>query len=260
MPLWGLLAYDLIGMVLRLLHVELAGHVLEIACGLLTLAGVGFALTARDRGVEFVRDDMVEFRKVLAAHSFSWIGVQTMFVYMIAFVQFRFPTLDADAGGRVLSVSFLMLNAVGAAMPAFVLEPLTRRFGQIGVHSTCLATMAAGFAGVYAFGSTPAIVYALMAVMGIGWAAIVSLPFAIMSQRVDQSQIGLYMGVFNLSVVLPQLLVSLGVGTLVSRVADKGVIFLIGATTLAISSLAWLFVRRSTAPHGAAAIAPAVAH
>ena len=260
MPLWGLLAYDLIGMVLRLLHVELAGHALEVACGLVTLAGVAYTLTARDRGVEFVREDMVEFRKVLAAHAFSWIGVQTMFVYMIAFVQFRFPTLDADAGGRVLSVSFLMLNAVGAAMPAFVLEPLTRRFGQIGVHSTCLATMAAGFAGVYAFGTTPAIVYALMAVMGIGWAAIVSLPFAIMSQRVDQAQIGLYMGVFNLSVVLPQLLVSLGIGTLVSRVADKGVIFLIGATTLAISSLAWLFVRRSTAPHGAAVVAPAVAH
>jgi hypothetical protein len=43
------------------------------------------------------------------------------------------------------------------------------------------------------------VLYLLMALMGIGWAAIVSLPFSIMSQRVDQSRIGLYMGVFNLS-------------------------------------------------------------
>jgi maltose/moltooligosaccharide transporter len=78
--------------------------------------------------------------------------------------------------------------------------------------------------------------------MGIGWAAIVSLPFAIMSQRVDQSQIGLYMGVFNLSVVLPQLVVSFGVGTLVSRLHDKGAIFLIGAISLGLSALAWRFV------------------
>jgi len=75
--------------------------------------------------------------------------------------------------------------------------------------------------------------------MGIGWAAIVSLPFSIMSQRVDPSRIGLYMGVFNLSIVLPQLVVSLGVGTLVNNVADKGVIFLIGAVSLALAALAW---------------------
>jgi ABC-type spermidine/putrescine transport system permease subunit II len=81
--------------------------------------------------------------------------------------------------------------------------------------------------------------YPLMAVMGIGWAAIVSLPFSIMSQRVDPSRIGLYMGVFNLSIVLPQLVVSLGIGTFVSAVADKGAIFLIGAVSLGLSALAW---------------------
>ena len=52
-------------------------------------------------------------------------------------------------------------------------------------------------------------IFLLMAVVGIGWGAIVSLPFAIMSQRVRQREMGLYMGLFNLSVVLPQLVVSL---------------------------------------------------
>jgi MFS family permease len=87
-------------------------------------------------------------------------------------------------------------------------------------------------------------VYAVMALAGIGWAAIVSLPFAIMSQRVDESQIGLYMGIFNLSVVLPQLVASLGIGMLLTALPDKGAVFLIAAGSLAVSALIWLFVRR----------------
>jgi maltose/moltooligosaccharide transporter len=257
LPLWGVLAYDVVAMALRILHVEGHSLALEAACAVATLVVLAITLTARDRGVEFVREDLVEFRKVLAAHAFSWIGVQTMFVYMIAFVQQRFPALSADGAGAVLSTSFGVLSAVGAIMPALVLEPLTRRYGQIGVHSACLGTMALGFAGVYALGTAPWIIYALMALMGVGWAAIVSLPFAIMSQRVDQSRMGLYMGVFNLSVVLPQLLVSLGIGTLVGRVADKGLIFLIGAAALGVSSIAWLFVRRSAEFSPLAARAPA---
>jgi MFS family permease len=102
------------------------------------------------------------------------------------------------------------------------------------------------------------VLYVFMAVMGVGWAAIVSLPFAIMSQHVEQSRIGLYMGVFNLAVVLPQLMVSLGIGTLVSRVEDKGVVFLVGALTLALSGTAWLMVRRDGQPSTAAA--PRAAH
>jgi hypothetical protein len=93
--------------------------------------------------------------------------------------------------------------------------------------------------------------------MGIGWAAIVSLPFSIMSQRVDQSRIGLYMGVFNLSIVLPQLVVSLGVGAFVGRMADKGVIFLIGAVSLGLAAIAWRSVAAETA---APAPAPVVSN
>jgi len=238
-PLWAFLLYNVVAMALKLAGVQPPGVWLEAACVAFAALLFWQTLTARSRGAEFARQDLVDFRKVLAANSLSWIGVQTMFVYMIAFVQQRFPALDADATGKVLATSFLALNAVAAALPALVLLPLTKRYDVVKVHSACLAVMAAGFAGVYLFGHSTALLYLLMAVMGIGWAAIVSLPFSIMSQRVDPSRIGLYMGVFNLSIVLPQLVVSLGVGTLVSSVADKGVIFLIGAVSLALAALAW---------------------
>ena len=243
-PLWAILAYNVIAMALKLAGVQPPGLWLEVITAVLTLFLFWQTLTAQSRGAGFARQDLTDFRKVLAANALSWIGVQTMFVYMIAFVQQRFPDLDGDATGRVLSTSFLALNAVAAALPALVLLPLAKRYDVVRVHSACLAVMAAGFAGVYLFAHGTALLYLLMALMGIGWAAIVSLPFSIMSQRVDASRIGLYMGVFNLSIVLPQLVVSLGVGTFVNGVEDKGAIFLIGAVSLALAALAWRSVSR----------------
>jgi maltose/moltooligosaccharide transporter len=238
-PLWGFLLYDVVAMGLKLAGVNLPGHVLEVGCGMFAIALIWRTLATKDRDPLHARTTLTDYRKVLAANSLSWIGMQTMFVYMIAFAQQRFPGLDDEGTGKLLSTSFLALNAVAALLPAMVLLPLARRFGVVRIHALCLASMAAGFGGVYLFAHTPAMLYLLMAFMGIGWAAMVSLPFSIMSQRVDPSRIGLYMGVFNLSIVLPQLVVSLGIGTFVGATADKGFIFVIGAIGMALSAVAW---------------------
>jgi MFS family permease len=258
-PLWPFAIYAVVAMGLKL--TGNASHPLWIEAGFAALA-IGFivhALMERQPAPNTAREDLPAFRKVLAAHALSWIGVQTMFVYMIAFVQQRFPGLDDDGAGRLLSTSFLVLNAVGALMPAFVLNPLARRFGEVHVHAASLALMALGFAFVYFAGHSAAAVYVGMAVMGLGWGAIVSLPFAIFSQCVAPARIGLYMGVFNLSVVLPQLAVSLGVGMLIERLPDKGSVFLVGAATAALSAVAWMAVKRvplAGAPAGAGAASP----
>ncbi|MCB0598299.1 MAG: MFS transporter, partial [Phaeodactylibacter sp.] len=75
------------------------------------------------------------------------------------------------------------------------------------------------------------------------WAATVSLPFAIMSQKVDQSKMGLYMGLFNLSVVLPQLVASLGVGQIIGQMEDKSITFVVCALVLAVSAVSWMLVK-----------------
>jgi len=56
---------------------------------------------------------------------------------------------------------------------------------------------------------------------------------------------GLFMGVFNLSVVLPQLFVSLVLGTFVQNAGNKNIIFIISAISLAVSALLWLMVHDS---------------
>jgi MFS family permease len=226
-PLWAFLVYDVYAMGRR------------IACGVATVLLVIHTLLQKDRPGG---DGLASFRKVMAANSFSWIGIQSTFVFLIAFLQQELPDLPDIELGRVGSTSFLVLNAVGAALPALVLMPIAHRIGRIKTHVICMAFMTVGYIALYFNGHSPLQVYALMAVLGIGWAAIVSLPFAIVSQKVRQAKMGLYMGLFNLSIVLPQLVVSLGVALIVSRAEDKSVIFAISAGALALATLTWSFV------------------
>jgi maltose/moltooligosaccharide transporter len=181
--------------------------------------------------------------RIYFAHGFSWIGVQTMFVYIIAYIQQKMNPATETETGQIIAISFLVLNAVGFILPAFVLEPITEKIGRVKTHLSCVAVMAVGYFGIVAIGQSPLTMYILMAVVGVGWAAIVSLPFAIMSEKVDEGRMGFFMGIFNLSVVLPQLIVSLVIGYFILEASDKSLIFIISGVTLSLSALLWLLVK-----------------
>jgi maltose/moltooligosaccharide transporter len=245
-PLWGFLIYDAYAMTLRLAGIKTEHFYAEIVCGILTLVLVARTLFAKP-AIGGAADHHLEFRKVLAAHSFSWIGIHTTFVYMIIFVQQQFPLLNDIDAGRTVSLSFMILNVVGALLPLFVLQPLSERIGRVATHTWALGVMAAAYLALYLIGGSQLTVYLLIAFVGVGWASIVSLPFAIMSHKVESDQMGVYMGLFNLSVVLPQLTVSLGVAVAISRAADKDAIFLISAIAVALSTFAWTRVSEQDA-------------
>ena len=240
-PLWGFLVYDIYAMGRRLLGSVPDHYYAEYACAIVTLILTVQALT--DKGRPGEKNDIAPFRRVIAAHSFSWVGIQTMFVFMIAFLQYQLPNLSDIDTGRVGSTGFLVLNAVGALLPALVLMPIANRIGLVRTHASCIWFAAAGYLGLWLFGTSPILIFAFMGVVGIGWAAMVSLPFAIVSQKVSQSRMGLFMGLFNLSVVLPQLVVSLGVALLVSRAPDKSIVFALSMVCMFLSAIAWGFVK-----------------
>jgi MFS family permease len=232
-PLWGFLVYDLYAITLRILGIEHQHYYAELVCGALTIVLIARSLFDRSPG------RFTAFRKVLAAHSFSWVAVQTMFVYMFVYLLDVLPTLDETTLGQIQNKGWLVITIVSAILPAFVLEPITERIGRIKTHVGCLAAMAAGYASLYFLGSDTTTFYVLMILVGVGWASIISLPFAIMSEQVEKTEMGLYMGLFNLSVVLPQLVASLGVGLALSRADNPNIMFVICAVAVAVSALAW---------------------
>jgi len=198
-----------------------------------------------------------ELIKIYMANAFSWIGVQTMFVFMFAYAsQMLFNTTDASSlsdeqnieTGQIISYSFLILNAVGALLPALFLEPLARRFGRINVQSTCILLMSLAYLFIVLYGKDVTSLYLLMAMAGIGWAAIVSLPFAIMSEKVNKTRMGLFMGIFNMSIVIPQLIVSLIISHFIADAENKKIIFEISAVSLFLSFLMWRWVKEKRKP------------
>lgn len=244
-PLWGFLIYSVYGVIKRLSGIQTTNYYPEIACVVITFFFIIYTLLQKEADKSKEEAGIIGFKKVLAAHSFTWIGIQTMFVYMFAYVQYKMPTLDALKMGQVVSISFLILNVTGALLPVAILEPLTRKIGRARTHALCIASMAVSYFALIPFGVSPMMIYVIMAFIGIGWASTISLPFAIMTQKVGSNKIGLYMGLFNLAVVLPQLVASLGVGQAVSIIENKNVIFLICGATLAISAALWFTLKDS---------------
>jgi maltose/moltooligosaccharide transporter len=251
-PLWGFLIYAIYGITAKLANYHPGNFLPEIICAVITLIFILKSLLAKAQPGDAVANGIVTYKKILAAHSFTWIGVQTMFVYLFAYVQFKVFNQTADAKisqeinaqlGRVISISFLIFNAVAAVLPAFVLEPITHKLGRVKTHMFCIFSMAISYALMYFLGFTPTAIYIIMALLGIGWSSTISLPFAIMSQQIDQSRMGLFMGLFNLSVVLPQLVASLGIAQVINAAPDKSIIFIISTVCLAISAFLWILVK-----------------
>lgn len=193
----------------------------------------------------------LEFLKICFAHAFTWVGVQTMFIYSFAYVKQEIMGFDvseeissdlSNSIGFQVGVAFAILNTVGFLLPITVLEPMAKRIGRVRTHTLALVVMAIGYGLLVFFGQSMTSLFVLMAVVGVGWSAVVSLPFAIMSNVVNQKRMGLMMGLFNLSVVLPQIVASL-LGGFLEHQADKSTIFMVSAIALTLSAVAWLLVK-----------------
>lgn len=246
-PLWGFLAYSVYASFLHLTDKQVSHYWGELVALLVTLFFVFETLFKKESKLSDTEAKHLGFKKVLAAHSFSWIGIQTMFVFTYAFLQQKMPSLD-DAGlGQTISYSFAILNAVAALLPALILAPLAIKFGRIKVHASALLVTAAAYLIIAIFVDVPWLMYVMMAFAGVGWSAVVSLPFAIMSEKVEQAKMGLYMGLFNLSVVLPQLVVSLGIGLFLKKVDDTSATYFVCAAAMFISAISWLMVKEQQA-------------
>ena len=247
---WGVMAY-LIG--------AFAGNDVLISIGViivLLFSVMPIFFIKEDRKLEVkaqeqaaTSTDWGQLWRIYFAHGFSWLGVQSMFVFIIAFITQHIVPAGAgaaDASGHVIAIAFAVMNTVGFLLPALVLEPVSERIGRVKTQMLCIAIMAAGYFLIAFWARSPMALYVLMAVVGIGWSAVVSLPFAIMSEKVDKSRMGFFMGIFNLSVVLPQLMTT-GVGYVLKDALDKSILFVICGVCLAISAALWALVSEKPA-------------
>jgi len=145
---------------------------------------------------------------------FTWPGLFLMWFYYSVAVAYNVFGATGDTDPRFgdgrdfagLTLSFY--NVVTFAF-AFLLPSIADRLGRKTTHSLCLLAGAAGLISV-AFVSNKYMLYGCMTGVGIAWASILSMPYAMLSPVLPKHKIGIYMGIFNFFIVLPEILASLG--------------------------------------------------
>jgi len=127
---------------------------------------------------------------------------------------------------------------------AFTLPSLANRWGRKAVHTIALICGGIGLNSVF-FISSKWLLFASMAGVGVAWASILSMPYVMLSTAVPPARMGVYMGVFNLFIVIPQIVQSLIMPNIFNNVlrGDPRNAVVLGGFSLLIAAATVVIVR-----------------
>ncbi|WP_260926236.1 MFS transporter [Novosphingobium sp. 9] len=191
-------------------------------------------------------------KRLAVVQFFSWSALFIMWINttpVVAMIQFgtddpASPVYQQAANW--VGVLFSVYNGV-AALAALVLLPwLSARIGKARTHALCLTLGAAGFAGFMLVRDPHALIACEIGI-GIAWASILAMPYAMLASALPQAKLGIYMGLFNVFVVLPQLLVATVMGSIMKALFPGQPVWTMAFAggTLLIAALVSLRVREN---------------
>jgi maltose/moltooligosaccharide transporter len=187
--------------------------------------------------------DMPRTMKQLAwVQFFSWFALFAMWIYTTAAVTNHiYGTTDTTSalyneGANWVGVCFGVYNGV-AALVAFAIPVLARKTSRKLAHAICLVLGSFGLLSIFLI-EDPLWLLGSMVGVGIAWASILSMPYAILTGALPASKMGYYMGVFNFFIVIPQIVAAAILGFFVGRYFDGEAIFalLIGGMSLVLAA------------------------
>lgn len=181
---------------------------------------------------------------------FTWPGLFLMwFYYNTAVARNVFlATSETDPlygeGTNFGGLTLAYYNVV-TFLFAFILPSLANALGRKTTHAVCLLIGAIGLISV-AFVHNKYMLFGCMTGVGIAWASILSMPYAMLSGVLPENKIGVYMGIFNFFIVLPEIIASLGFGWVMKNVLnnDRLLAVQIGGVLMIIAAIiCFLFVK-----------------
>ena len=171
--------------------------------------------------------DMPRTMKQLAwVQFFSWFALFAMWIYTTAAVTSHlYGTTDTTSalyneGANWVGVGFGTYNGV-AAVVAFAIPILARRTNRKVAHAICLVCGALGLLSILLL-KDPRFLLGSMVGVGIAWASILAMPYAILTGSLPPSKLGYYMGVFNFFIVIPQIVAAALLGFIVEALLRRG--------------------------------------
>ncbi len=162
---------------------------------------------------------------------FSWFALFSMWVFCTpAIAQHVFGASPDDSSsvayndaGNWVGVMFTVYNAVSAVF-ALALPTIAAKIGRKRTHSLALAAGGIGMLSIY-FMPDQTMTLVSMVLVGIAWASILSMPYAILAGAIPAGKMGIYMGIFNFFIVIPQIINGIIGGPIVKRLYDSEAIF-----------------------------------
>ena len=102
---------------------------------------------------------------------------------------------------------------------AFLLPLIANRLGKRKTHVICLIIGGIGLLSIYVIKNKWAL-FGTMTCVGIAWTSILSMPYAMLSTRIPQQKMGIYMGIFNFFIVIPEIISALSFDWILAHVFD----------------------------------------
>ena len=206
----------------------------------------------QNHGIVEVTSDMYTMpktmRQLAVVQFFTWFALFSLWIYTTRSVaQNVFGTTDASTeaynnAGNWVGILFAIYNLV-AALFAFLLPVLARYIGRKYTHALCLTLGGIGFISIF-FITDQNMLLLSMVCVGIAWASILSMPYAMLTGSLPANKMGVYMGIFNYFIVIPQILAASVLGFLVTHYFNGDAIkaLVLGGCTLLIAAFSVLFV------------------
>ncbi len=197
-------------------------------------------------------------KKLGVVQFFSWFAFFTMWSFATpAITEHIFKATDttslaynnaADSVGNYLG-TYGLVSMFYALILAFITSKV--KINRKLVHMISLMAGGSGFILIY-FISEPWMLHICFALVGIAWASILSMPYAMLSSSVNPKQMGVYMGIFNMFIVIPQIVAAVGgINLMYKFLFGEEVIYtmVLAGTSLIVAGFANLLITDRNATH-----------
>jgi maltose/moltooligosaccharide transporter len=199
--------------------------------------------------IEAIRDMPAAMRQLAVAMLFQWFGMFCYWQYVVLVLARNvFNTSDpATAGFRDASLLNGQLgafyNAV-ACVSAFAMIPLARRFGAQPIHAAAMAGSGAAMLTIASTGSVPLLIAAMIGI-GVGWGSLMGNPYLMLANAIPAERTGVYMGIFNMFIVIPMMIQILFVWLAYRPLlgGDPRNVLMLGGAMMAAAAVATMLVR-----------------
>jgi maltose/moltooligosaccharide transporter len=211
-------------------------------------------------GLVEIMSDMTNMPKTMGqlaiVQFFSWFALFAMWIYTTAAVTSHvYGTNDTSSelynqGANWVGVLFGIYNGF-AALVAFGLPYLAKKTSRKITHSIALIFGGIGLISFY-FIKDPNLLIIPMVGVGIAWASILSMPYAILTGSLPAEKMGTYMGIFNFFIVIPQILAASILGFMMHRFFNSESIWALvaGGISMMVAAASVLLVQDVDSPKG----------